>query len=197
MATGNFHNVHARKIYALVEQEHDDEFEFEPIELSEFIDDVIDDVQSSIEHKLLTDFNLQMDHVDVRDPHELRVHPSGNIGSVHMKVPSNIDMTVELVMVFRCGYYRGANLDWYPIFNICGKTTNDIEDAYEYIAEEVSDRIDIDVYNDDVIMSRYVEVLDTTLNDLIDKVESAFEYVSTPMVILARFSNGEVMYQKV
>ena len=96
MATSNFHNVNASRIFA-VELENDFDYE-----------DLVDNLES--------EFNIHNDYSDYgkTDPNELRSYSSRSLGSFSDSLTIGDD-EVELYItpVIRSGYYEGVNLDWH------------------------------------------------------------------------------------
>lgn len=96
MATSNFHNVNASKIFA-VNDEWDYEFE---------------DVKSSLE----TTFLHHEDYTSYtrKDEHELRSFPSMTVSTLSKCIEIGEDsVEVSITSVIRSGYYEGFNLDWF------------------------------------------------------------------------------------
>lgn len=91
MATSNFQNENASRIYA-VDLENDWDY---------------DDLISNLEFELS---NMPEYRDKGRDRHELRSYPSKVLGSL-------IDGDVQVVAIVRSGYYSGCNLDWDFYFN--------------------------------------------------------------------------------
>ena len=151
MATSNFHNVNASKIYAADLQ---DEFDY---------DDLIDNVKCGL--KETGYFNL----LTKQDPNELRSYPSRGIGSLdsYVEDDNGNGIYVQVTAVVRSGYYSGVNLDWHTTFEEYGETIEHLLPEAEKVA-----------------------------NALVEQMEYVFGEFTTPLGVVARFSNGETIYSE-
>ena len=87
MATSNFHNVNASRIFAV---DLEDEFDYENIILN--LESALACIPEYIEGACW-------------DRHELRSYPSKVLGRLQKD-------NVEVYVIVRSGYYSGCNLDW-------------------------------------------------------------------------------------
>ena len=110
-----------------------------------------------------------MDSTTKSDPNELRSFPSKSIGALS-KYISDDEGGIDVIVtaVVRSGYYEGCNLDWHCTFEEWGESIEHLLPQAEKAKWE-----------------------------LVDKIESIFEQFSTPLGVVARFSNGETIYQKI
>ena len=110
-----------------------------------------------------------MDSTTKSDPNELRSYPSQSIGALS-KYISDDEGGIDVIVtaVVRSGYYEGCNLDWHCTFEEWGENIEHLLPQAEKAKWE-----------------------------LVDKIESIFEQFSTPLGVVARFSNGETIYQKI
>jgi hypothetical protein len=176
MATSNFHNVNASKIFAI---EIVEEFEYQ---------DLIDNLTYELEAK---GFHIGSG----RDSNELRSFPSKVIGSKTISKSFNgVEVEVEISAIVRSGYYSGVNLDWE--INYCnGRNFEGELPDTDYIAE------DLEYYGNmnrgmALIQAKNVhKFFEKTKNILSTELETIFENYSTPLIVVARFSNGETMYE--
>jgi hypothetical protein len=113
------------------------------------------------------------------DPHELRSFPSNVLGTLTKR---NVTITV----IIRSGYYEGCNLDWSIEYG-----DNDCDNIDDYCDEVKEDNwlTNIEKYNATRFLAQDEEYL-------INKVEAVFETFSTPLKVVARFSNGETIYER-
>ena len=127
-----------------------------------------DDLISNLE----SEFNSHRDYSTVgkSDPDELRSYPSTSIGSFSNSLSIGDDeVEIFVTPVVRSGYYDGVNLDWHVRYYVNG-------------------------YEDDTYSDTNIQSL---LYGYIEFIENIFEKYSEPLVVTARFSNGETIYSKV
>ena len=108
------------------------------------------------------------------------------------KMFGDIEIEVKIISQIVGAYYEGASLDFSVEFND-EECTND-EPDFEWIFEYQSD------------MNRGLQVLqnknaikwaEKTKTELIKLIEEVFTKVSQPLNVVASFSNGETIYEKV
>lgn len=104
------------------------------------------------------------------DPNELRSFPSRSIGALSAYVTDDVESGIDVIVtaVTRAGYYEGCNLDWHCEFVEWGENVEHLIPNAEKVKEE-----------------------------LVEKLESIFREFSTPLGVVARFSNGETIYEKI
>jgi len=128
-----------------------------------------DDLVSNLE----SEFNNHSDYYAYgkSDPDELRSFPSTSIGSFSNSIfIEDDDVEIFVTPVIRSGYYDGVNLDWHVRYYVNGSEN--------------------ETYSDDINVLRIS-------NKYIEFIENIFEKYSEPLVVTARFSNGETIYSKV
>lgn len=105
------------------------------------------------------------------------------------------DLEVELQIVAKMvsGYYEGASLDFeFTIFD--GYEFSDSDDAVEYLFGNNCSCMNQGLLK---IQQRHAERwADRTKDQLIALTEQVFEQVSMPLRVVATFSNGETIYEK-
>ena len=108
------------------------------------------------------------------------------------KMFGDIEISVKVIGQIVSAYYEGASLDFTVEFND-EEYTND-EPDFEWLFEYQSD------------MNKGLQVLqnrnaikwaEKTKTELIELIEEVFTKVSEPLNVVASFSNGETIYQKV
>jgi len=202
MGTSNFYNVNASKIFAVLmpyetpvlDENFNETDELETLECDEFdleylIDSIINDMRE------LGD-DLYYDFKDKRSLKELRSFPSSYLGSLTKeKVFDDMNVLVYVHAFLRSGYYEGANLDWECDISI----DDDKEVFFDNKYDELKDIYPI--LSDKNKNTRLIESIDNwikeTKSSLIEKMESVFEKNSEQYVVVARFSNGETIYEKI
>lgn len=179
MATGNFHNENASKIFAC---DLEDEWSF-------------DDLKDNLFYELvaLEKTNpFAFYHKSGKDTAENRNFSSTVIGTLkESKCYSNFEVTVNVVAVIRSGYYSGCNLDYVFDFTIEGQDTDDTNDFADILEYQLGSA---NMANYKAKFARkWAEATKEKLTDLLEKL---YEQWSTPLVVTARFSNGETIYSK-
>lgn len=173
MGTSNFHNVNASKVFAV---ELETEFDY-------------DDLVSNLKSELQPD----TPYFNQPDPDELRSYPSNTLGVMFKdRIVDGYDLRVSIYPVVRSGYYAGCNLDWFYTIQFANNCNT--YDNYKMFAEHVKD----DEFNFDLSVNEKSNILTVTqleLGKLKKQVEDVYAKFSTPLVVKARFSNGETMYE--
>lgn len=174
MGTSNFHNVNSGRIYSVELQE---DWEYDDLKLN---------------------LKTELKEHTTDDPYELRSFPSQVIGCLDkQKTFGDLDIDLSIYCVIRSGYYEGLNLDWFMKLDI-GNTSyiDEIPEKHHLID-------DLRYFNDwnkglSTIQSENVlKWIKTTKEELITKMEKIYEENSTPLKVVAQFSNGETIYEKV
>lgn len=176
MATSNFHNVNASRIFACeIEEEWD-------------YDLLIENIKDSLEA-------IDYEEDSGYDPDELRSYGSKVIGCLKAcKYYAGVPIEIELSCIVRSGYYAGVNLDW----GIRYSTSGDWFDILDQrcIAEDMQYSIDTSWNNALRYADWIIKWIEQTSAEMIAKLEKIYEGHSTPLKVTARFSNGETMYEK-
>ena len=184
MGTGNFHNVNASKVFAI---ECDDEFEY-------------DDVKSNIFYGLNDKFGEKNVFAEDKSPDdELRSFPANVFALVEGKCKSYMEDSVYPIVevISRSGYYQGANFDYNTYFQVGSDCLYDIENLdVEFLAESFQHA---DFYTDkqlELYVKRIRNFLTKEKEIIENKIEEVFTENTMPLVVSARFSNGETWYEK-
>lgn len=194
MGASNFHTVNAYNTYAVLmdyEQEtFDDEGNVtgtESVSPSHWdIEDLISNLTYETKEKI-KDLPFTFGDVHSIDPHELRSYSSRKLFCLTAtRELSEFNIHLEINCVLRSAYYEGATLDWYITDNLGDL---DIEQAIE-----LETYLPIGMVK---IQTKHVTAwYEKTKQQLIDTVEEIFKENSTPLNVVASFSNGETIYQK-
>ena len=108
------------------------------------------------------------------------------------KMFGDIEISVKVIGQIVSAYYEGASLDFVVEFN--GEEYTNDEPDFEWLFEYQSE------------MNKGLQVLqnknaikwaEKTKTELIELIEEVFTKVSQPLNVVASFSNGETIYQKV
>lgn len=172
MSTGNFHNVNASKVFAVEVQEEWD------------YDDLVLNIGSELDFR---DFG--------KDVNELRSYPSKCIGTLDdSKEYADFSANIELVAIVRSGYYSGVNLDWGIRYEICGDWFDELDER------DIADTLEYQLDYSRKLAERKAEYVvkwaEANAPVLVDKLETIYENYSTPLNVVGRFSNGEVVYEE-
>jgi len=174
MSTSNFHNVNASSVFAC---EIESEYDYE-------------DLLMNLETALIN-FECDYKHT-AHDSHELRSYPSRVITALGVeKQYKDFSVSVEIAIIIRSGYYAGCNLDWNCIYSIEGEETNDLgfAELIEYYADCSAKMA---LYKASFVK----QWAESTAQKMINRIEAIFRQYSTPLNVVARFSNGETIYEK-
>ena len=187
MGTSNFHKVNAGQYYSVF---------FESTEENEVIDDFWYDDQIENIRYFLKEKGFNMNTYS-KDPHELRSFPSRVIASISAyKTICNVDFNITMYAVVRSGYYEGFVLDWFYEVEIEGDCDIDCIPTLEQLSETISYYGDVSVGMGVIQAKNALKWLNKTVDSLIETTEGYFKEITTPLVVTARFSNGETIYEK-
>jgi hypothetical protein len=105
----------------------------------------------------------------------------------------DLEVEVQIVAKMVSAYYEGASLDFeFTIFD--GYEFSDSDDAVEYLFGNNCSCMNQGLLK---IQQRHAERwADRTKDQLIALTEQVFEQVSMPLRVVATFSNGETIYEK-
>ena len=194
MGTGNFHNRNASKVYAVlmnyeepVLDENDNEtgetrtvscedFEYEDLGYN------INEKFKEAEKKGLFQFVEKNEY----DTDCLRSFPSRIKGIVYKsKCFGDVEVEVCISLLLTNGYYEGANLDYLEP----EVTFNGYDSDFKYSSDMSEGMKVIQSKNADKWTNKQIAFLT-------EEIEKIYTELSTPLNVVARFSNGETMYAK-
>lgn len=174
MGTSNFHNVNSGRIYS-VELQEDWEY---------------DDLKENLKYQL-------KEHI-TNDPYELHSFPSQVVGCLDkQKSFGDLDIDLSIYCVIRSGYYEGVNLDWFIKLDIGNTSYHDEIPEKHHLIDDLSYFNDWNKGLSTIQSENVLKWIKTTKLELITKMEKIYEENSTPLKVVARFSNGETIYEKV
>lgn len=174
MGTSNFYNKNANQVYACL---MGDVEEFEILNFKLDVSDMISELPYEFYEEDTYDNNRSF------CGHYLcRIESSKIIG--------NVELIVSLKVVLRSGYYDGANLDWEIE---CDNTeynciSDYIEDAFDYSEMNAGLKV--------IHKSKATDWIEEIQEKMINDVEKVFAKITQPLKVVARFSNGETIYEK-
>lgn len=175
MATGNFYNKNASRIFAC---EINEEWEHK---------DLLDNLRSELS-------NLKYSYENFDSDNE-RQFTGFYVGDVWAsKYYGDVECEVRVKAVVRSGYYSGCNLDWELEYRT-GSDWSDELDVDE-IASDIEWNSDLTEKRSKYLAEFAETFLENAGQELIEKVEKIFTDYSTPLVVTARFSNGETIYER-
>jgi hypothetical protein len=203
MGTSNFHNVNAYNIYAVLmnyDQPVLDDHGKETTDTETVVpntwdvDCFIEDIRFQAEEFALKNNVKYYEKLEMNDPHTLSSYGSTDLFQLYQsKDFGDVNVQVNINCVARHAYYEGASLDWYVTCTIGNET--ELIDDMDYEINEWMSYMNAGLRT---IQSRNIESWATSVKDsLIEIVEEIFTENSTPLVVTARFSNGETVYQKI
>jgi hypothetical protein len=105
----------------------------------------------------------------------------------------DLEVEVQIVATMVSGYYEGASLDFeFTIFD--GDSFSDSDNSVENLFGNNCSCMNQGLLK---IQQRHAEVwVDRAKDQLIALTEQVFEQVSMPLRVVATFSNGETIYEK-
>tara|TARA_R100000697_G_C5450431_1_gene197402 strand:+ start:213 stop:749 length:537 start_codon:yes stop_codon:yes gene_type:complete len=174
MATGNFYNENASRIFASA---CEDEFDYE---------DLIDNVEYAIKElgKLSWSSGKAGKYID----NSSKILEYSLSDSFAYADGTSIECVIHPVV--RSGYYSGVNLDWICEYYIDGHEVESDDCIKEHLTW-------YEGYTELKALKTSVtrfKRLDKIKEKLTDKLEKIYRDYTTPLVVTARFSNGETMY---
>jgi hypothetical protein len=152
------------------------------------VEDFVDFVREVAKESAPKDIQYSKEDGSDRD----RNYCASNLFSYRMsKWYGDLEVELQIVAKMRSGYYEGASLDFeFTIFD--GDSFSDSDDAVLYAFDQ-SDMNE----GMKVIQQRHAERwVDRAKDQLIALTEQVFEEVSMPLKVVATFSNGETIYEK-
>ena len=109
------------------------------------------------------------------------------------KMYGDIEVEVQVIAKMVSGYYEGASLD-FDVTVFDGYEFSDSDDSVEYLFGNNCSCMNQGLLK---IQQRHAERwADRTKDQLIALTEQVFEQVSMPLRVVATFSNGETIYEK-
>jgi hypothetical protein len=198
MGTSNFYNKNASKVYAFCISYEDDVLDEngESTGKKEIRQPEEYDWQDSVDYfrELLSE-HKGYDKKDSWEKNGLRSYCGKVIGIIkEQKTFGDMDVIVAIEIISRSGYYEGSNLDW----NLSYCYYNDFDDSFN----EDDVKSDFVYYSDmnaglaTIQAKNACKWMEKTAESLVRFTEEVFEKCTTPLVVSARFSNGETWYQK-
>jgi hypothetical protein len=201
MGASNFHNVNAHNIYAvLMDYESpvldEDGNETEDVEtcsvdlsdIHDFIHWIKEDAQ-----ELAPALGISYHDVCDKDPHSLRSYPSTDLFQFYARKSfSDIEINVNINCVMRSAYYEGACLDYHFTYTVHGSILDEIDFIENF---EWDSNLPLGMIK---IQCKHAEkwALKTTAY-LTEVAEEFFKKKSMPLIVTAKFSNGETHYAKI
>lgn len=203
MGTSNFHSVNAGNTYAVLmsyespicddDGNETDETETQACDTWE-VDDFINNIRTEAERIAKEDGFKYHQDLEMTDPNELRSFGSSPLFQIYLdKHFGDVHVEVNINCVMRSGYYDGACLDWFDT-TVYGGETESFSDTDYAIEDWMSD---MNAGLRKIQEGKAKTWLWSTRNNIIETVEKIFTEHSTPLVVTARFSNGETIYSKV
>jgi hypothetical protein len=101
----------------------------------------------------------------------------------------DIEIEVRIIGQIVSAYYEGASLDFVVEFN--GEENKELDFYWDFDNSEMNKGLQV-LQNKNAI--KWAE---KTKTELIELIEEVFTKVSEPLNVVASFSNGETIYQKV
>ena len=197
MATGNFYNVNASKIFALLN--NDDDY-------------IIMDTINNLECDLIENFNYYKTNEVFRCQNrnylsdEIATKSIDFFDDKNNKLICEVDIQAILVN----GYYYGVNLDYDLYICLYGDnylqinltSLKELEDAYDvdFIVDSVESYDIVDgeeTFNNNknkLLFDKFVNNVKRVIQKELDTLEQIYRDYSDELEVFTRFSNGETIY---
>lgn len=197
MGTSNFYNKNANKVFAvlmnyetpILNEDGEETEETETVSPEEWeYEDLKKEVILSLEK---SKFNHYTSSKTVYED-GLRSYPGTLLGDLYIsKQYGDTEITVEITAIIRSGYYEGCNLDWECVIKIDGSETDSGEFSVDFgYASDMSIGLQA------IVAPKALKWAEKMQNELIEELEKIYTEISMPLVVTARFSNGETWYAK-
>ncbi len=197
MGASNFHNVNAHNIYAVL-------MSYERPVINDYGDETGETEMHSPEGWEWSDLKAEIrngmktkaeekgyDYYangSISDPHELRSYPSQVLFTVeHSKTYADVDVIVSISGVLRSGYHDGACLDWW-IHN---------DEPEVSLGESMDFKSNLPAGLIKILSKHATNWYNKTKDEMIALVEEHYKEHAQGFKVVAQFSNGETMYEKV
>ena len=195
MSTGNFHNMNARKVFAVLTSYDqpvidDDGNETDETETHAPESWECDEFISSIKEEALKRFG-HMCSEGGKVESELRSYPAQPLFTLSKSQSfAGVDIEVIMTSVLRSAYYDGANLDWELAYYLNGSEWDHIDFIEDF-------KYNLDNKGMAAIQCKHAERWTQKIqSEMIDTLEKFYTEKSLPLNVVARFSNGETIYAK-
>jgi len=198
MGASNFHSRNASKIFAVTFPDYLDE------DTGEMIPDEFgyNDLKLNLtsEFEALNNPKKELTFFKERggDSYELRSYPSYVLGTLRQYSKfKSVDVLCEMVLVIRNGYYEGCCLYWICNFDIEGNTYEDCDIEQQEVEENIEYYTDLKGKNISIRAKQICEWCNKTKTDMVAMIEKIYSEYSDSLKVVAQFSNGETIYEKV
>jgi hypothetical protein len=186
MGTQNFYVKNASRVFVVFEANDENDFTGEYYDDYYFIKDQLKN--DIIEYLKEIGLDVSTKFLDKSNQMYSRSYQQERLFEVDkwFKFESN-DISINLTMIVRSGYYTAANLDWEVVVTINNSV---FEDTTDFSVDDIEDCVECsDVESLCRLINRQVGLL-------IDKTEIVFSKVSSVYNHIGTFSNGEGVYRK-
>ena len=187
MGTSNFYTQNATKTFAIC-MDYEDEETGETISCtSEDCDDTLGYVRDLMEENKEYEYH----ELDGSPLHDDRNFSGRQIGSWRKyKMYGDVEVCCHIEAISRNGYYEGACLDWEIEIHVDGNTEDEIKTEDFTYNSNMSEGLCT------MLAKKAQRWVDITREKMVDDIEKLFTQVAMPLVVVARFSNGETIYEK-
>lgn len=200
MATGNFYQGNADKIYAVLmsyeipildddgnETEDMETVAPESWEIDDFKENFIEAAKEAVKD---TQFNFSPNYGLEDNNRDFNAHGLGSLYASKTYAGYSVGVTIKMGM--RSAYYEGANLDWEVEVNYEGYNVDNVDN----LEQEFIYRAEPNAGMAALLAKHASKWALTAEEELLEIVKKLYEDQSTPLVVTARFSNGETWYAK-
>ena len=184
MGTANFLNVNASKVYAC---DVDDEV-MADITMGQIIHDINEELKKS--------WVKGWDIAEVEKWTNERSYPSKIFGEVYKYFEFyGVEVTAQINLIIRSGYYQGCNFDYEFEFEVDGTTYDSIDEVERDFEEYASDYAGKAEHLLRYHLSSFIRKLEDEIGEVINIVEKVYAEHTIGLCKVAQFSNGEAIYE--
>ena len=201
MGTNNFHKTNATKYYAVLmdyeqpvlDDDGNETSETETVSCQDFdYENELDYINDMVQELCKAKTYLYNENGFCSS--ELRSYPVKELGVVsNYKRFGDMEVAVRISLLLRNGYYEGSNLDYELQYEFVDNGNEydepDFTDDFQYHSRMSKGLATIQAKNAEKWAKKAMETL---IND----IEAMYEKISMPLNCVARFSNGEAIYEK-
>lgn len=193
MATSNFYNKNASKVYAVLMDYEDNVFDKDGNETEEKImvscnEYDYNDLVCNLKYELSKNSDFQKDYGKIDNNRNFDGTIIGSL--VKSKCFADCEIYICLTSVIRSGYYEGANLDWELNISVDGSEV----DIIDYSDFQYNSFLNKGICT--ILANKTNKWIEKTKTKLISELETVYENWSTPLIKVATFSNGETIYKQ-
>lgn len=183
MATANFYNKNASNIYAILPE-------------NEYDNSIYDDVKDNISNDLVA-YTKNSEAYLVYSNNYYEDASLIEVVSITNEI-AGIPLFVDIEILMRSGYYKGANLDYEIKYSVGNVEFDDLSEAFQAYFDVAAWDFDMNKGLAKIQAKNAAKRLEAMSNELVENVEKILKENCTHILqVSMRFSNGETWYSEV